>query len=544
MIDEFGLAPDNSSMLEINDSTTGFFATHKGLLIPRLTQVQRDAISSPATGLLIYQLDVSSGYYWNIGTPISPNWFRITDESQITNPDLEDVLIEGDDANGQAMYGIDSLGVDNASPPSSQLHINESAGSTSILLITDLASGTTINDGFRLAMISGNSELRNIEDGPISFSTNLLERMRLTNNGLALDSINSTSPLFVNGSARIDRLGINSAFSFPLADGSNTEIITTDGAGGLSWSANTTADNMGNHIAIRNIFAEDNFISNDGDSEGMFVDTLGNAGIGITDLYTKFTVYDPTFPLLRICASTGGPNNIVDAAVLELTENNTSDIDTDGYGFKIRYVGNGSNTDQLQFWSKNNGAEDLTMTLKRTSRRVGIGVQEPLSWFHVVHIDDTLDGVSISNDVDSDRWHFHLLDTNGLALYFNDTLVGAFNSATGAYLSLSDERTKRDIAVSESIGDRLRQLNIVEYHYLDQLSAETKEFGIIAQDLEKVFPALVKRSQSQEEEVYSVNYGGLNALAIAGANEQYTELQELEKRLEKLEQKVKSKKGK
>ena len=58
--------PDASSALEI-ESTTG------GILIPRLTETQRDAISAPATGLMIYQTDQTAGFYFydgNIWTKI------------------------------------------------------------------------------------------------------------------------------------------------------------------------------------------------------------------------------------------------------------------------------------------------------------------------------------------------------------------------------------------------------------------------------------------------------------------------------------------
>jgi hypothetical protein len=41
-------SPAASSLLEVKSTT-------KGLLIPRMTFVQRNAITSPATGLLIYQ---------------------------------------------------------------------------------------------------------------------------------------------------------------------------------------------------------------------------------------------------------------------------------------------------------------------------------------------------------------------------------------------------------------------------------------------------------------------------------------------------------
>ena len=62
-----GTDPDNSAMLDVKSDTSG-------VLIPRMTQIQRDAINSPATGLLIYQTDETPGYYYYNGT----NWIGIT----------------------------------------------------------------------------------------------------------------------------------------------------------------------------------------------------------------------------------------------------------------------------------------------------------------------------------------------------------------------------------------------------------------------------------------------------------------------------------
>ena len=53
--------PDASAALDIT-STTG------GLLVPRMTNTQRDAISSPATGLMIYQTDGTVGFYYYNGS--------------------------------------------------------------------------------------------------------------------------------------------------------------------------------------------------------------------------------------------------------------------------------------------------------------------------------------------------------------------------------------------------------------------------------------------------------------------------------------------
>lgn len=52
-----GAGADTSAMLDI-------VSTSKGLLIPRMTQVQRNAIPVPATGLLIYQTDNTPGFYF------------------------------------------------------------------------------------------------------------------------------------------------------------------------------------------------------------------------------------------------------------------------------------------------------------------------------------------------------------------------------------------------------------------------------------------------------------------------------------------------
>ena len=53
--------PDPSSALEIQ-STTG------GLLIPRMLESQRTAISNPATGLMVYQTNSPEGFYYYDGS--------------------------------------------------------------------------------------------------------------------------------------------------------------------------------------------------------------------------------------------------------------------------------------------------------------------------------------------------------------------------------------------------------------------------------------------------------------------------------------------
>ncbi len=54
-------SPNGSAMLEVYSNTKGF-------LPPRMTEAQRNAVSSPATGLMVYQTDNQSGLYYYTGT--------------------------------------------------------------------------------------------------------------------------------------------------------------------------------------------------------------------------------------------------------------------------------------------------------------------------------------------------------------------------------------------------------------------------------------------------------------------------------------------
>ncbi len=52
------LVPDPSSLLDLT-------ADDKGFLVPRMTTVQKLAIISPATGLLVYDITTNSFWYFN-----------------------------------------------------------------------------------------------------------------------------------------------------------------------------------------------------------------------------------------------------------------------------------------------------------------------------------------------------------------------------------------------------------------------------------------------------------------------------------------------
>jgi hypothetical protein len=76
-------APNSAAKLDIA-------STDKGLLIPRMTKVQREAItlSAVANGLMVYQTDDLVGFYVNTSTTTTPSWTRINSNWIRTGNDI------------------------------------------------------------------------------------------------------------------------------------------------------------------------------------------------------------------------------------------------------------------------------------------------------------------------------------------------------------------------------------------------------------------------------------------------------------------------
>ena len=146
-------APDNSAMLDVKSTT-------RGMLVPRMTTIQRNAIASPAPGLLIFCID-NNFYYSNQGTANSPNWVMVNSKWSPVGLGISysggnvgigttapyynlDVQGNGPVINVQATSGIAGLILNKAESTDNSVVICQKAG-TSVW-----AFGTLGNDNFRL----------------------------------------------------------------------------------------------------------------------------------------------------------------------------------------------------------------------------------------------------------------------------------------------------------------------------------------------------------------------------------------------------------
>jgi hypothetical protein len=121
------IVPDPSAMLDIS-------STSKGVLIPRMTMTERNAISSPANGLLIFCID-DNNFYSNKGTPGTPNWGMIgsvTTQNQVKLARVLNTVYQN--TTGKMMYvsivtvhsavGTTQVYCDNTTPPTTKVSGN------------------------------------------------------------------------------------------------------------------------------------------------------------------------------------------------------------------------------------------------------------------------------------------------------------------------------------------------------------------------------------------------------------------------------------
>jgi hypothetical protein len=132
------ITPDASAALEIKDST-------KGILIPRMTMNQRNAIQNPAEGLMVYQSDSTKGYWYYDGAV----WKNISNSNNnVTINGILPISSGGTGANsvsdartnlGASTVGSNLFTLPN---PSSQKFIRVNADNT----VTARSGGETFSD--------------------------------------------------------------------------------------------------------------------------------------------------------------------------------------------------------------------------------------------------------------------------------------------------------------------------------------------------------------------------------------------------------------
>src|SRR5439155_17479318 len=97
----------------------------------------------------------------------------------------------------------------------------------------------------------------------------------------------------------------------------------------------------------------------------------------------------------------------------------------------------------------------------------------------------------------------------------------------------SSKRFKEDIQPMDKASDALFALKPVSFHYKKQIDPAGKsQFGLVAEDVEKVNPDLVVRDK--EGKAYSVRYDQVNAMLLNEFLKEHRKVEQLEKQVSAL----------
>jgi hypothetical protein len=160
------------------------------------------------------------------------------------------------------------------------------------------------------------------------------------------------------------------------------------------------------------------------------------------------------------------------------------------------------------------------------------GTSNPSSFGHTTgEIDFSSVGNCSNICTDADTY---VTSVDGLAggTISSDLTVSGNINANAFYYS-SDETLKKNIQPLSDSLEKILQLEGVSFQWKEN---DKESIGIIAQDLEKIFPRLV--STDKETYLKSVQYGNLVAPLIEAIKEQQKQIEELKTELELLKDEV------
>lgn len=150
----------------------------------------------------------------------------------------------------------------------------------------------------------------------------------------------------------------------------------------------------------------------------------------------------------------------------------------------------------------------------------------------------TYSGLNISNG--SHYWNMHLRSDNILYFAYDGTSAHKMSLSTtgalyikGSLTQNSDIRLKTVIRNIENVLDSISKVRVFEY-YLNDDNSRTPQIGYSAQEVLQYWPANVGLS----DDYYTLNYGGMGAIAFQGVKELYTRFLPVENKVKTLESRV------
>lgn len=329
------IKPDQSAVLDLSSS-------NKGLLTPRMSLQQRNLIQNPAEGLIVYQTDMLSGFYFYDGK----EWKTLTTQNSVAGTDGDWTLI------GNVATATDFIGTTNNMPLKFKTN-NQASGeinptnSSTFFGFQSGGSNTGIGNTAMgaAAMYSNNGGVGNVAVGYESLAFNVtggnenvgVGAYTLRNNttgkfNMAIGTHSLRSNLTGENNAGIGYGALNSLTSgdFNMAIGSTAMYARTSGSNNAAIGAAALKNNLtgSNNTAIgtnagfnntgsSNIFIGYNAGVSETGSDKLYIANTNTATpLVYGDFSTKYLAVGEVAAADRAAATSGGYRLLVKGGMI------------------------------------------------------------------------------------------------------------------------------------------------------------------------------------------------------------------------------------
>ncbi len=462
--------PDSSSLLEIK-------STSKGILIPRMAQAKRDAIVRPATGLLIYQTNGTTGFYYYNGTA----WVAVTPKNT-----------------GWSLTG-------NSGTKSSINFIGTTDTEALVFKVNKKIAGyldynaALSSTGFGYQTLGSNNGGANTAFG---YQANFSNTNGYQNTSVGATAFYSNTTGGYNVAVGLAALFANTGGFSNTAVGQRSMYLNKTGGNNTATGFNSLYSNTTGNYNIAN--GDHAGFDNTTGSNNIFIGQ--NAGIGSNTgsnnicLGTGASVVNGTSNSIVIGNSLGTSTS--NAVILGTGSQNVG-IGTTAPNSTAQLTVNGGSK-YYALWAEDHNTTGGVAVAGTTDHGGGWGVYGSSTGSTSTDINIGVFGTASGST--------YQVDPPGSVFTFNanygvhgdagsNGLAGDFNGSIAVYgdvYSSSDAKLKKNI---KELGDaltRIKLLPVKEFDFDQTVGKETKlnlpvshQFGFIAQDVLKIFPNLV-----------------------------------------------------
>ncbi len=190
------------------------------------------------------------------------------------------------------------------------------------------------------------------------------------------------------------------------------------------------------------------------------------------------------------------------------------------------YIINDEPTKSLTF-----GTDATSRLSIKSSGLTGINQNNPQQLLHLKQLVANK-ALRIEHQSTTDFWDNGIgISTNNYKFYYNGLFRADISSIDGAYTQASDLRLKKNIESISSVLDKVVQLNPSKYNFTESEDNTPKSIGFIAQEVENLFPELMRES---DDGYKGLVYDGFAVLAIKAIQEQQELIVDLQNQIDEL----------